>query len=69
MTERLHLQPRHRAMPEALLRKRLPDAEVWAYGSRINGRAHDGSDLDLVLRAPRLQPIPREDLAGLIQAL
>ena len=23
--------------------------EVWAYGSRTNGTAHDGSDLDLVI--------------------
>ena len=26
--------------------------EVWAYGSRVNGRAHEGSDLDLVIRSP-----------------
>jgi len=25
--------------------------EVWAYGSRVNGTAHDGSDLDLVVRS------------------
>ena len=24
--------------------------EVWAYGSRVNGTAHDASDLDLVIR-------------------
>ncbi|MEI6523398.1 MAG: nucleotidyltransferase domain-containing protein [Bacteroidota bacterium] len=24
--------------------------EVWAYGSRVNGTAHSGSDLDLVIR-------------------
>lgn len=24
--------------------------EVWAYGSRVNGTAHDASDLDLVVR-------------------
>ncbi len=23
--------------------------KLWAYGSRVNGEAHDGSDLDLVL--------------------
>ena len=32
--------------------------EVWAYGSRVNGDAHDGSDLDLVLRTPDLQKLP-----------
>ena len=32
--------------------------EVWAYGSRVNGEAHDGSDLDLVLRSHDLQRLP-----------
>ncbi len=27
-------------------------AEVWAYGSRVNGNGHDASDLDLVVRRP-----------------
>jgi len=35
-----------------LLAQCLPQAEVWAYGSRVSGRAHEGSDLDLVLRNP-----------------
>lgn len=32
--------------------------EVWAYGSRVNGKAHDGSDLDLVIRTPTLERLP-----------
>lgn len=32
--------------------------EVWAYGSRVNGEAHDGSDLDLVVRSHDLQKLP-----------
>ncbi|MEN9416116.1 MAG: hypothetical protein RLZ62_2420 [Bacteroidota bacterium] len=32
--------------------------EVWAYGSRVNGDAHEGSDLDLVIRTPDLRKIP-----------
>lgn len=35
-----------------LLRTHVPDRQVWAYGSRVTGRAHPGSDLDLVLRDP-----------------
>jgi len=35
--------------------------EVWAYGSRVNGKAHDGSDLDLVLRTPNLSPLGRDE--------
>ena len=56
--DRLHLLPRHREMLLALLREHLPGIEVWAYGSRVNGQSHDGSDLDLVLRSPDLQEIP-----------
>ncbi|HEV7672576.1 MAG TPA: nucleotidyltransferase domain-containing protein [Thermoanaerobaculia bacterium] len=36
----------------ALLRAHAPYAEVWAYGSRVNGDGHEASDLDLVLRNP-----------------
>ncbi|MCF0056125.1 nucleotidyltransferase domain-containing protein [Dyadobacter sp. CY356] len=32
--------------------------EVWAYGSRVNGKGHSGSDLDLVLRTKDLAPLP-----------
>jgi predicted nucleotidyltransferase len=34
--------------------------EVWAFGSRVNGTAHDGSDLDIVIRAEGLKPLPIE---------
>ena len=58
MPDRVHLRVRHRRVLEALLREHLPGVEVWAYGSRVNGRGHDGSDLDLVLRGPGLEEIP-----------
>ena len=32
--------------------------EVWAYGSRVSGGAHSGSDLDLVIRSSDLTPLP-----------
>ena len=32
--------------------------EVWAYGSRVNGIAYSGSDLDLVVRSPDLEKLP-----------
>ena len=55
MTDELDLPPRYREQLEALLRKYVPGAEVWAYGSRIRNRSHAGSDLDLVLRGPGLE--------------
>lgn len=54
MTDRLRLKLRHRRMLEDILHAHVPEVEVWAYGSRISGRSHDGSDLDLVLRSPEL---------------
>lgn len=39
--------------------------EIWAYGSRVNGNAHEGSDLDLVVRNTNLQPFPNESLLNL----
>ena len=66
---RLHLLPRHRAQIEALLREHLPGVQVWAYGSRITGENHDGSDFDLVLRAPGLKKIPSAPLGDLWEAL
>lgn len=49
---RLQLSARHLAMLRALLTQHVPRAEVWAYGSCVSCDAHEGSDLDLVLRNP-----------------
>ena len=69
MADRLHLPSKHRRVLEALLRKHLPDVEVWAYGSRVNGRSHNGSDLDLVLRAPDLNEISTGQLGEFEEAV
>lgn len=39
--------------------------EVFAYGSRVNGRAHDSSDLDLVIKTKNNKPLNWELLAKL----
>ena len=69
MADRLHLQPQHRQVLEALLREHLPDVEVWAYGSRVSGKNHDGSDLDLVLRGTGLNEIPIAQLGDFEEAV
>ena len=69
MADRLHLKLRHRRMLEDILRAHVPEVEVWAYGSRISGHSHDGSDLDLVLRSPELKEIPIGQLVDLEEAL
>jgi uncharacterized protein len=48
----LMLGEQHRQVLLALLATHVPEADVWAYGSRVSGGAHEGSDLDLVLRHP-----------------
>ena len=50
--QRLDMQPQHLALLRELLQQHLPHAEVWAYGSRVNGNGHEASDLDLVVRQP-----------------
>jgi uncharacterized protein len=50
---RLQLAPPQLTQLQALLAAHVPAAEVWAYGSRVAGSAHEGSDLDLVLRNPQ----------------
>lgn len=59
----LDLRPQDLALVLRLAALTLPaSVELWAYGSRVNGTAHDGSDLDLVLRASDLQEIPSAGL-------
>ena len=69
MTDRLDLPRHYRDQIEALLREHVPGVEVWAYGSRVSGRSHDASDLDLMLRGPDLKRIPSGQLADLTEAL
>jgi len=43
--------------------------EVWAYGSRVNGKAHEGSDLDLVIRTSNLSSIPIDIFSSLYEKI
>ena len=46
----IDLSPEHLAEVKRILLQQIPDCEVRAFGSRVDGRAHPNSDLDLVLR-------------------
>ncbi|GAB3653001.1 nucleotidyltransferase domain-containing protein [Hymenobacter agri] len=66
----LHLRPKDLTLVHELIARYLPaEVAVWAYGSRVNGNYHEGSDLDLVLRAPGLAPLPGRLLAAFREAL
>ncbi len=43
--------------------------EVWAYGSRVDGTAHEGSDLDLVIKTPDGKPLPWAVYSGLVEQI
>jgi predicted nucleotidyltransferase len=45
----LNLDPDYLAIIQKILAEHVPNKTVWAYGSRIKGTAHEGSDLDLVV--------------------
>ena len=68
MTAKLDLKERHKRILSGLS-KHFPGVEVWAYGSRINGESHKGSDLDLVLRTQDLSPVDYDNYLSLREAL
>lgn len=43
--------------------------EIWAYGSRVNGDAHDMSDLDLVIVTKSTKKLNTDELMGFKSAL
>ena len=45
----LQVRPDHLALVHEILRRHVPDREVWAFGSRATGMAKDASDLDLAV--------------------
>ncbi len=47
--DRIFIEKRHLKLLHEIFQELCPNAVIWAYGSRINGRAHVGSDLDLAI--------------------
>ncbi len=45
----IDIRPDHWEIVRDILRKHLPDHEVWAFGSRVKGRVKPYSDLDLAV--------------------
>jgi len=66
---RLKLDSHHLALLRELLQAHVPQIQVWAYGSRVSGGAHEGSDLDLVLRNPSKLSASCEGWSALKEAL
>ena len=62
----LDLQPRHEAIVRDILRRFVPDRNVWVFGSRVTGKARRYSDLDLAVIGDR--PLPPLTLRALKEA-
>ena len=48
----LDLPAKYLSILQRILADLAPQAKVWTYGTRVTGKAHEGSDLDLVVRYP-----------------
>jgi predicted nucleotidyltransferase len=61
---RLQLLPGELEIVHEILRRHVPEREVWAFGSRVRGKARPYSDLDLtILGDERLPLSTRANLA------
>ena len=47
---KIFIKPQHLQMLIYIFNSYCPKAEIWAYGSRVGGDAHEGSDLDLAVK-------------------
>ncbi|NDP60137.1 MAG: nucleotidyltransferase domain-containing protein [Oxalobacteraceae bacterium] len=65
----LNLLPRYLGMLQDILEKVAPEAQVWAFGSRVTGQGHDASDIDLVMRDPRDLQHETRQTSALLEAL
>ncbi|MDR1453209.1 MAG: nucleotidyltransferase domain-containing protein, partial [Candidatus Margulisbacteria bacterium] len=47
---KLFLPPETLENIRAIIKTKYPQATVWAYGSRVDGTAHENSDIDLAIK-------------------
>lgn len=62
----LDVRPDHLEIVQNVLSTHVPERDVWAFGSRVNGNAQETSDLDLAIIDDR--PLEFELLAALRDA-
>jgi len=62
----LDVRPDYLKIVQDILSAHVPDREVWAFGSRVTGKATETSDLDLAIIGET--PLEFETLAALRDA-
>lgn len=65
----LEIDAEDKSILMTLLARYLPNYAVWAFGSRVTGKARRFSDLDLVLKPKAEVAIPLEQLSELQEVL
>ena len=65
----LELSPRYLKILLSILQEHVPGMNVLAYGSRVKGLSHPGSDLDLVVIHPGNPRLPQKNMGALRKAL
>ncbi len=54
LARKLQIEPRHFDVLVSIIKQEIPDAEVWAFGSRVAGDSWECSDIDLAVRGSAL---------------
>lgn len=65
----MKLSDKDRNVLLTIFKTQIPDKIVLAYGSRVSGRSHEGSDLDLVVIDPVNVDQPQATLSKLRQSI
>lgn len=45
----------------------VSECEIWCYGSRVNGDAHEASDFDIIIRSREHKSIPKSEFMILVR--
>jgi predicted nucleotidyltransferase len=69
VTTKLYLDDYNLHIMQHLLKKWVPGYLIIAFGSRVKGHAHEGSDLDLVIKNIEAPENPCTTIAELQQAI
>lgn len=62
MEKGIDLLQKYHLLIQSLVKKYLPDATVWVYGSRVKGTAQTHSDLDMIVFVTEQQKLQVSDL-------
>lgn len=63
---KIFIKSKHLAELRNIFSQHVPNTTVWAYGSRVKGDAHSGSDLDLAISPLKDENITLGELRAIL---